>query len=119
MPSFSSVVPDGMSAIDAMNRVCQSQPRCKARFGDLRTLFGRTADYDAVLMDGVGHYPHMTRPDDFNPLLLDAIGRILGDDVGSAGPSGSSGNSKLITCDNSSISIPRAAMSVATNTRVD
>jgi pimeloyl-ACP methyl ester carboxylesterase len=39
MPSFSTVVPDGMEAIEAMNRVCQTQPRCKARFGDLRTLF--------------------------------------------------------------------------------
>ena len=39
MPGFSTVVPDGMQAIDAMNRVCQSQPRCKARFGDLRALF--------------------------------------------------------------------------------
>lgn len=39
MPSFSTIVPDGMEAIEAMNRVCQSQPRCKARFGDLRILF--------------------------------------------------------------------------------
>jgi pimeloyl-ACP methyl ester carboxylesterase len=31
------------------------------------------ADFDAVLMEGVGHYPHMTRPEDFNPLLLQAI----------------------------------------------
>jgi len=31
------------------------------------------ADFDAVLMEGVGHYPHMSRPDEFNPLLLDAI----------------------------------------------
>lgn len=35
------------------------------------------ADYDAVLMEGVGHYPHMTRPDDFNPLLLQAIEGLL------------------------------------------
>jgi pimeloyl-ACP methyl ester carboxylesterase len=35
------------------------------------------ADFDAVLMEGVGHYPHMTRPDQFNPLLLDAIAEIL------------------------------------------
>jgi len=39
MASFSTVVPDGMEAIEAMNRVCQTQPRCKARFGDLHTLF--------------------------------------------------------------------------------
>jgi pimeloyl-ACP methyl ester carboxylesterase len=31
------------------------------------------ADFDAVLMEGVGHYPYMSRPDEFNPLLLDAI----------------------------------------------
>jgi pimeloyl-ACP methyl ester carboxylesterase len=31
------------------------------------------ADFDVVLMEGVGHYPHMSRPDEFNPLLLDAI----------------------------------------------
>lgn len=35
------------------------------------------ADFDAVLMEGVGHYPHMTRPDAFNPLLLDAIAGLL------------------------------------------
>jgi pimeloyl-ACP methyl ester carboxylesterase len=31
------------------------------------------ADFDAVLMENVGHYPHMTRPEEFNPLLLQAI----------------------------------------------
>lgn len=34
------------------------------------------ADFDAVLMEGVGHYPHMSRPDEFNPLLLDAIAAL-------------------------------------------
>jgi len=36
------------------------------------------ADFDAVQMDEVGHYPHMTRPDSFNPLLLEAISAVLG-----------------------------------------
>jgi len=31
------------------------------------------ADFDAVLMDDVGHYPHMTRPERFNQLMLEAI----------------------------------------------
>jgi pimeloyl-ACP methyl ester carboxylesterase len=35
------------------------------------------ADFDAVLMEGVGHYPHMTRPNEFNPLLLEAIEGLL------------------------------------------
>jgi len=35
------------------------------------------ADFDAVLMEGVGHYPHMTRPDEFNRLLLEAIDGLL------------------------------------------
>lgn len=35
------------------------------------------ADFDAVLMDGVGHYPHMTRPDRFNELLLKTIAEIV------------------------------------------
>jgi sigma-B regulation protein RsbQ len=35
------------------------------------------ADFDAVLMEGVGHYPHMTRPEQFNPLLLEAIEGLL------------------------------------------
>lgn len=35
------------------------------------------ADFDAVLIEGVGHYLYMTRPDEFNPLLLDAIAGIL------------------------------------------
>ena len=34
------------------------------------------SDFDAVLMEDVGHYPHMTRPDEFNPLLLQAIEAI-------------------------------------------
>jgi len=34
------------------------------------------ADYDAVVMDGVGHYLHMTRPQEFNPLLLRAIDEL-------------------------------------------
>lgn len=36
------------------------------------------ADFDATLMEGVGHYPHMTRPETFNPLMLEAIEDILG-----------------------------------------
>lgn len=35
------------------------------------------ADFDAVVMEGVGHYPHLSRPDEFNPLLLAAIAEIL------------------------------------------
>jgi pimeloyl-ACP methyl ester carboxylesterase len=35
------------------------------------------ADFEVVLMDDVGHYLHMTRPDAFNPLLLEAIADIL------------------------------------------
>ncbi len=38
----------------------------------------RYADFDAVLMEGVGHYPHMTRPERFNELLLAAIDEIAG-----------------------------------------
>lgn len=37
------------------------------------------ADFEAVLMDDVGHYLQMTRPDRFNPLLLQAIQDILAD----------------------------------------
>jgi pimeloyl-ACP methyl ester carboxylesterase len=35
------------------------------------------ADFDAVILEGVGHYPHMTRPEQFNPLLLDAVAQLL------------------------------------------
>jgi len=35
------------------------------------------ADFDAVLMEDVGHYLHMTRPDDFNELLLQTLEKIL------------------------------------------
>jgi pimeloyl-ACP methyl ester carboxylesterase len=35
------------------------------------------ADFDAVLMENVGHYPHMTRPEQFNPLLLEAVEDLL------------------------------------------
>lgn len=37
------------------------------------------ADFEVVLMNDVGHYLHMTRPDAFNPLLLAAIEDILQD----------------------------------------
>ena len=36
------------------------------------------ADFDAVLMNDVGHYLHMTRPDAFNELLLETISTIVG-----------------------------------------
>jgi len=36
------------------------------------------ADFEVVLIDGVGHYPHMTRPAEFNRLLLAEIAEILG-----------------------------------------
>jgi pimeloyl-ACP methyl ester carboxylesterase len=36
------------------------------------------ADYEALLMEGVGHYPHMTRPDQFNELLLEVIAGLVG-----------------------------------------
>lgn len=35
------------------------------------------ADFDVELMENVGHYLHMTRPEQFNPLLLEAIGEVL------------------------------------------
>lgn len=35
------------------------------------------ADFEVVLMDNVGHYLQMTRPEEFNPLLLEAIEAIL------------------------------------------
>jgi len=35
------------------------------------------ADFDAVLMEGVGHYLHMTRPEEFNELLLKTLEQML------------------------------------------
>lgn len=35
------------------------------------------ANFDAVTVENVGHYLHMTRPEQFNPLLLRAIHEIL------------------------------------------
>lgn len=35
------------------------------------------ADFDVVVMEGVGHFPHMTRPEQFNPLLLSTIEQLL------------------------------------------
>jgi len=37
------------------------------------------ADFDAVLMEGVGHYLYMTRPAEFNALLLDTLDGLLSD----------------------------------------
>ena len=36
------------------------------------------ADFEAVLMDDVGHFLHMTRPEEFNAHMLDAIASIVG-----------------------------------------
>ncbi len=36
------------------------------------------ADFDAVLIHDVGHYLQMTRPDEFNGLLIEAIAGIVG-----------------------------------------
>jgi len=38
------------------------------------------ADFEVRLMEGVGHYLHMTRPERFNPLLLQAIAELTGAD---------------------------------------
>jgi pimeloyl-ACP methyl ester carboxylesterase len=35
------------------------------------------ADFDVELLENVGHYLHMTRPEQLNPLLLDAIEDVL------------------------------------------
>jgi pimeloyl-ACP methyl ester carboxylesterase len=35
------------------------------------------ADFDAVLMEDVGHYLHMTRPEEFNALLLKTLEQML------------------------------------------
>ncbi|HUP22727.1 MAG TPA: alpha/beta hydrolase [Thermoanaerobaculia bacterium] len=35
------------------------------------------ADFEAVILENVGHFPHMTRPEQFNPLLLDAVAQLL------------------------------------------
>ena len=37
---------------------------------------GRYADYAAVLMDGVGHYPMLERPGEFNERLRQALGEL-------------------------------------------
>lgn len=37
------------------------------------------ADFEAELVENVGHYLHMTRPEQFNPLLLQAIEDMLND----------------------------------------
>ncbi len=34
------------------------------------------SDFDVKLLEGVGHYPHMTRPEAFNKLLLETIGEL-------------------------------------------
>lgn len=34
------------------------------------------ADFDAVIMDGVGHYPQLERPEEFNTLLLETLGQL-------------------------------------------
>lgn len=36
------------------------------------------ADFDALSMDDVGHYLHMTRPEEFNGHMLDTIASIVG-----------------------------------------
>jgi pimeloyl-ACP methyl ester carboxylesterase len=36
------------------------------------------ADFDVVLMEGVGHYPHMTRPEEFNRHLLATLAELAG-----------------------------------------
>lgn len=36
------------------------------------------ADFDVVLMEDVGHYLQMTRPNEFNALLIEAIAEIVG-----------------------------------------
>ena len=33
----------------------------------------RYADFDATIMDGVGHYPHLQRPEDFNRLMREVL----------------------------------------------
>lgn len=38
----------------------------------------RYADFEAVFLDDAGHYLQMTRPERFNPLLLEAVADILG-----------------------------------------
>ena len=49
--------------------------------GDLHPRNGegnRTlADYDAVIIEGVGHYPMLERPDEFNLLLAAILENIL------------------------------------------
>ena len=35
------------------------------------------ADFDAVLVENVGHYLHMTRPQTFNPRMLEAISALV------------------------------------------
>ena len=39
----------------------------------------RLAEFDAVLIEDVGHYLNMTRPDEFNPRLLAAVRELAGD----------------------------------------
>ena len=65
---------------DAARSRVQSASRGAAQPNPTRIETNRKyADFDAVLVAGVGHYLHMSRPEEFNPLLLDAIADLTND----------------------------------------
>lgn len=39
------------------------------------------ADYDAVIIEGVGHYPMLERPEEFNRLLSEMVGELVGSGI--------------------------------------
>jgi pimeloyl-ACP methyl ester carboxylesterase len=39
------------------------------------------ADFDAVVIEGVGHYPMLERPEEFNRLLAEMLDGLVGSEI--------------------------------------
>jgi pimeloyl-ACP methyl ester carboxylesterase len=70
--------PAAMSAAGAPIRCINAAPEGERGLATEIAINRKYADFDAVLMEGVGHYPQLERPGEFNERLLAALQELAG-----------------------------------------
>jgi pimeloyl-ACP methyl ester carboxylesterase len=67
-----------LAAAQVPVRCVNAAPAGEMTFATAIETNRRYGDFDAVLMEGVGHYPHLERPDEFNRHLRELLPQVTG-----------------------------------------
>lgn len=68
--------PEALAAAGVPIRCINAAPEGEQGMPTEVEINRKYADFDAVLMEGIGHYPQLERPEEFNALLLEMLGEL-------------------------------------------